>query len=692
MSLITPDGDPHELIDPSKWGEDGSVPVDEALKLVVQDAETAEDWIEQHYLSVRWVEADMMYQSPPVLKVWENTSVPRANISLFTVATHVNALLAQVTNGLFYEDPPFILRPRPSTSEDTVRAITAVQGYQLDQVNFREEVKRGLFSALLFGTGIWKWGWKIERKKRKKYVRRDEQPKVDAFGKEIRVPTQRSRQFDVIDVEEECSYPCFDNLDVRYALVDPGCRTGDIRDAKYVIHKQSMTYYDLCKLRDQALALGDESYDLPSEEEIRSWFNTPEAMDVNPGDDTTLAFQGSSPWLHHAMPRFECSTGDPLQEPLEVLERWDCGRVITVIQKLKVIRNVENPYGEIPFYSVNWWNISDAFWGIGLGANLSSEQRLQQGLTNAAADIASLIVNPLIVRSKGSNVTAQSIRTRLGGIVDVDGDVDKAFKYMEQPSIPSEIFAVGQQSEARAEAVSGANELLTMGNLPARGRTSIGRTATGASALSSASSTRIGSFVEDFNRQVFQPWLWKMHDLNCEYLPLDQLHQILNDELGQDFTLDEGDYLNASIAKFEVLAGAHLAVKAQMSQAITLMTQIFSSPQTMQELAQVNQKYVDVEQLLEMICDVSGWKNYYDIVKPLTPEMKQNMAANNPAVLQAQAKTQQQTQKHNDDLDLINQKSINRTVELAMREGMKKSMESEIVTGEPGTQGLAGGQ
>lgn len=679
MAYIEPTADPYERVDGTNLPSDGEYDDARALAITVQDAENTEAWLAEKYFSIRWYEADIMYQSPPQSKVWEGTQVPRANICKFTVATHITALKAQVGQGLFYEDPPFMILPRPSTDENTVRAITAVQSVQIDEMKFKRHVKRGLFSAMLFGTGIWKWGWKSYEKVEKRYERVEEPISVPVGDRTIKVPTKRSKEFKCVETTKTVSCPYFENVDIRYVLVDPGNRTGDIRASKFVIERLSMTYRDLIKLHDEQMILGDAEYTLPAESVIRGWFETPSDAGEEAGSDPES--YGSTTYIHHAAPRFQKTTEDPLDEPLEILERWTNDTVITVINKAYVIRNGKNPNGKIPYYSVNWWPIPDAFWGIGLGTLLSYEQRIQQGLINASIDMASLIVNPLVVRSRGANVTSQSIRQRLGGIIDVDGDPEKAFRYQEVPEIPGEIYAQIQQSEARSEATSGANELLTMGNMPAKGRTSIGRTATGASALSSASSARIGDFVEEFVDQAFSPWLAQMHELNCEWLSEDELKQILNDELGKAFELDAHDYFNAAIKKFEVRAGSHLAVKQQMSQALVLMTQIFDSPQTMQQLAQTNGKYVDVEELLHMIADMSGFKNYYSIVKPLTDEMKQNQQQNSPGAQQAQSKMALLQAKGEQDKEILDQKGINDAVKL----GMKPLMEHAV----HGAEGLS---
>ena len=51
-----------------------------------------------------------------------------------------------------YEDPPFLLRPRPGTSDDVIRAKTAIFSYQLEDMNFTESLEMGVYDMGLRGT------------------------------------------------------------------------------------------------------------------------------------------------------------------------------------------------------------------------------------------------------------------------------------------------------------------------------------------------------------------------------------------------------------------------------------------------------------------------------------------------------------------------------------------------------------
>jgi len=426
---------------------------------------------------------------------------------------------------------------------------------------------------------------------------------------------------------------------------------------------------------------------LPSREEVRSWFEPPVDTPV-PGNTAEMANQNTT-LVHHAAPRWEKTKADPFEEPLEVLERWDNGKVMTVLQRVRLIRKEKNDEGEIPFYSCNWWDIPDAFWGMGLGRVLGQDQRVQQGMINALLDITSLIVNPTYLRSSGANVPTQQIRQRIGGIIDVQGPLKDAFALLEQPRIDPAIFAEIQQSEARAESTSGASEQLVQGSMPSQGRTSMGRTATGASALSAATESRIGGFVENFIHNVYEPWLYRMHELNCERLPLSTLREILKGNGTNDFdfkAFEEENFLNARF-KFDVLAGAHLAAKQQMAQSMTLMIQLFENPELMQQLA-LQGKKVNIEELFHMLHDMSGFKNYYDIIQPLTPQDQQRQQQQNPAVIAAQAKAGQSNQDFQHKQALIDQENEARAARDVLRQQLEEASKPGAVEGVPATRGF----
>jgi hypothetical protein len=310
-----------------------------------------------------------------------------------------------------------------------------------------------------------------------------------------------------------------------------------------------------------------------------------------------------------------------------------------------------------------------------------------------------LAANQPIIRSRGANINTQQVRSRLGGFIDVDGDATKALHPMDLPRVQPELFQIVSASEARTEDISGASGPLTMGTLKGgHSQGQVGRSATGAGGLMQAATDRIGGLVEDFNRQVFQPWLWKMYDLNRMFLPPQVYRNILNDSLDGPIKLNMIDFLKGKrgIETFNVLAGSHLAARQQMAQSMPLIMQYFSNPALAQQIADINQEYIDFSEMLHMLTDVSGWgsSEFYSIVKMLTPEMIK--ARQEQAAAAGQQKMQQQMaiNKQKSDLKLNEQEQdwTQRAAGDIIRHGIETAGTVNATTGQPGGSGFGGSE
>lgn len=586
------------------------------VKVVVQDASTAEAWLGSQQWSMHWRESDILYQSPRSIAQFENSATTRSNVSRFTVAKHVNALVPTMMSGMFYDSPPFILRPRPGTTQTTVRAKAALFSALLDDIDFKTEVERFLECMCLNGTGVAKWGWTRECTVEKHFIRKKNPPKVNLpFTGETTIHTEESDEFDVKEIEITKNRPFFEQKPLGTVFVDPKWRhSNQIWKAGYVIDRQYLTFNDLNKLRGNCKHNADGTYtgyNIPEELELKKLFFGDIEMPAPVG--SVEQQQKPDGVVHHAAGREEKTSADPLLQVLKVDERWDKDRVITVIQDKLEIRNELHGLGRICFLSGNWWNIQNAGWGIGVGRLIGTEQRVEQGVTNAALDILSYAVNPQFARSRGANVQAQQIRQRLMGIVDVDGPVKDAFGLIEQPKIPGEVWEVIANSKQSAESVTGADEAMVQGALPSKGGSSLGRTATGAGNLAAASATRIQGPVGRFVDNVFIPFLVAMDDMIRENMPLAEIRAILADEMTDAATVDFDNFMNARL-KFEVLAGAHLAAKKAMGQSLPLMIQILENPHLIEQLNQTGWT-VDVREIFEMFMEMSEWKNTREVIR-----------------------------------------------------------------------------
>src|SRR5579864_429865 len=656
----------------------------EAVMLVIKDAERADQWLNINQWPSGWTLADTIYQSPAANSAFDGGQVAQANVPKFTVSNHISSIVPKIMGGIFYEKPPFELRPRPGTDKGTVDAKRSLFTTQLDLMHFEEETELAIEHMALFGTLIMKWGYTEYKEKRKRYVRKGEQQRyVHATGQVEMIDTAESDEFEVVNDNVVQSHPWIKFCDIRTVLVDPGTRVGDIRKAKWVVYRDYATYEDLNRLR------GVEGYKIPSEAELKNLFLS---KPTSGPDNITLTIpEGMYGYLQHALPRSYKTSANPLDLPLEILERWDNERVIVILSfngHNLLISNEVNPYHKIPFLSANWRNIPDCFYGQGLGILLGPEQLIEQGVTNLSLDLLAFCLQPPAVRKKGFNTLQQNQRWSLGGIIDVDEDVDKAFRFLEMPTPPAAAFTAIQMSQAASAASSGANEQVVQGASSSAGRGTGMRSGTGAAAVIQANASRLDSPMGRFIRQIFEPWLQIMDELNNDLLPTSVLKRVLGEELGPKFKIDHIQFREAEL-EFEVLAGAHLGAKKEMAQFLPIMVQLMTAPAFNTGLQQTFMKW-DVVAIFKAFAEAAGWKYSQNFLVKMTDEEKKQAQQNQPAALQekqAQAQQVQQNQKFQQEQQKEAQEQLGKAQNEVMRGAVEHALNSEV-TGEPSNVGF----
>lgn len=642
-----------------------SLPNLTALKLVVQDTEKAENYIFSKQLTQEWDRADRLYLFQVPTAYWEGTWIPRANLGMPLVYEHIESILPQVIGGLFPDEPPFQSIPLPGTTMDAARANDALLAWQLNEVNFREEIRLGVKSSLQYGMGIWKWGW-IRRTEKRIERRRKQARLFQPMGIGGALLDQAdSDEIEEYEQEIEINRPTLEAVNLRHILVDPDTRTSDIRKARYVIHRLYLTFEDIEKLREV------EEYDIPETNRLKSIFFPPKEEAIG------NSLEGSSLDIHSdfkAQERFAPSTVNPLQQPLEVLEYWTDDRVYTVVQRKLVIRNAPNRWGRKPFVSVAYTDVLDSFYGIGVARLVGGEQRLQQGVINSFLDDLSLSLNGMYVRKRGANTPTQQLRTRPGGVIDTDDE--NGVTLLQRPPIQMETHAVIAASDARSQRRTAANEMVVQGSLPAE-KSSITRTATGVAALTGGSGARLQYFVENIANQVFVPILEAFHAMNGKMLRPSQIEAVLSKELAYEYKGDALDLINVR-CKFHIRAGGKLQAKRALGQSLPILFQFLLAEPVIQSLATEGKK-VNIGEMVKMLFDVTGWPNRQSVVVDMTPEDQQRVVAQNPMVQQMLAQEAKGAQDHQRKLELSEEENIAR----AGRDAIKALLDMEKTSAAP---------
>lgn len=646
-----------------------------ALTLINDDTNVCDNDVVLNAFSGGWVQADQLWQSPLNNASYGSSALNADDIPRFLLSTVVTSIVPKCIGSIFYESPPFLLRPRPKTTPAIMRAKTALITYQLDAEKYEEEVEMGFDQCALLGTGMFKWGWKECERIEKKYVRKaDPVPLKSPFG-EQKVETVESDEF-TIEYETKKTYtPWLKWVDLRHCLVDTSTRIGDARRAKFIIHRDYINWDYLQRLRETP------GYTVPSDEDLKLLFFPPTKDAAEPDNQSVTLTENLRAWIQHASPRNLDSTSDPLESPIEILERWDNDKVIVAIRHGSaaiLLRNEENPYHKIPFYSFNWVNNPDCFYGQGLGKRVGNDQRLEQAALNAALKIMRYSTKPMVVRNSGMNVPTQAIRQQLMGIIDVNGDVDKAYKILELPKVPTEVWGVISNAQASAASTSGANEMFSQGGSITGTRSTGSRTATGAAGVIAANASRLDGPVGRFIRQVMEPWLRQMDELNCDLLPTGELKRILNDEMAEDYKVDHLAFRSGNV-DFEVLAGAKMGPKKEMTQYMPFLMQLFNNPPFVQSLVDAGYMF-DANKIIKQFNDLAGFKYTNDFVVKMDAPTAARHQANMPSAIaaqKAQADKQLQDEKFAHERTMQEEEQLGKSTGEVVRSTIEHTMSSE---------------
>jgi hypothetical protein len=634
---------------------------DAAVSVTVQDAARARVFLDQKQWNLHWREADVLYQAPRTNQAFEGSTVARANVSRFTVAKHVNSLVPAMKSGIFYEMPPFLVRPRPATSQTTARAKTALYGALLDECNFEAESERIFESMTTFGTAIVKVGWRRDTKIKKLRAPKAAPVKYKLPFGELTVHTKESNELVVTDTEVVEEGLTFELCELGSLLVDPTWNKANAlhKGAKYVVHVTYPTWEDLEKLRNQPIIEDEEGnqvggYSIPSQDDLEAYFFSHEG---NAGAPSQVMenLGGQNMAIHHAQSPDQPGSADPIQRPIQMLERSDEQWIYTVLvpeggDRGVLIRKEEHELPFLPYLSANFWNIPNAGFGLGVGRLAGNDQRIEKGLTDAVLDLLSFAVNQMYVRDRGANAPTQAIRQRLGGIVDVDTkpgqSVRDVFGIIELPKVPPEAFTVLQAATATAESTTGADQAFTQGSLPGRG-SSAARTATGAGGIIAANAAKIQGPVGHFVNGILLPTIELLEFYVKSRLSPQQIRDILGKELGDAFEFDALNFYQSE-DRFECLAGAHLAAKKAMAQA--------ENAPLIQQLNALGWM-VDVKMLLEMFMEVSEWKDSRELIRRMTKDEQKLHQQNNAGMQKTQAQVAAIQARHQTKTAEIDQKA-----------------------------------
>jgi hypothetical protein len=179
-----------------------------------------------------------------------------------------------------------------------------------------------------------------------------------------------------------------------------------------------------------------------------------------------------------------------------------------------------------------------------------------------------------------------------------------------------------------------------------------------------------------------------MDELDNDLLPAKVLRDLLGEELGKPYLVDHMDYREAKI-EYEVLAGAKLGAKKEMSQFLPIMVQFTNNPTFTKNVTDAGYMWDGVA-IFNEFAHAAGWKYSQSFLRKMTPDEIKARDANSPSMLQArqlQAKQAQDLQQFQHEQVLQNQKTEGEAANRSLRIALENAVEPQLTTGEPGNRG-----
>tara|TARA_R110000751_G_scaffold13832_2_gene45879 strand:+ start:3135 stop:5261 length:2127 start_codon:yes stop_codon:yes gene_type:complete len=356
---------------------------------------------------------------------------------------------------------------------------------QLEESNANKQLRVAAFEAALFGTGIMKGPFAVDK----------EYPKWSENGEYTPVIK---------------TIPHTDSVSIWNFYPDPDAANMD--EAEYVIERHKMSRSKLRALKrrpffransiDKAIEYG-ENY-------VKEWWE--QAMEDDAYDSKAERFQVLEFWgavdtdvlkEHDIDIPKELKNSDQLNVNI-----WTCNN--------QVLRLVMNPFTPaiIPYYAVPYEVNPYSLFGVGIAENMDDTQTLMNGFMRMAVDNAALSGNMLIEVDETNLVPGQDLSVYPGKVFRRQGGAPgQAIYGTKFPNVSNENMQMFDKARVLADESTGFPSF-------AHGQTGVqgvGRTASGISMLMSAANGSIRNVVKNVDDYLLGPLAKAFFSFNMQF-------------------------------------------------------------------------------------------------------------------------------------------------------------------------------
>ena len=651
-----------------------------ALQIVNQTFSTYETYRTSNH-DRRWTECDALYLGYIPAKVWEGTTIPRANLPVQIAFDQIESAYPSIMQALFSDEEWFQVVGEPGTSAKEALKIQRAMQYMMDHskndfgMSVIPEFGMAVHDQLKYGNGgVW-LDWNVAKKR-----------------------------------------PSVSWIDIRDVYMDPACPTPNSDECRSIVRRRMMTVQEIADFRS------DTRMKVPADDVL--WYMAKAAPSVS-ADSTrqsqeALRSVAFNPSQANYIP-------NPVDRKIEVLMYYSASQIIWILNRQHVLYNEANNYGFIPCAFAPCYPVNGRFYAIGIAEAQRGNQRMIEGLMNGHLDEISLAIHPPRMQNRASMSNNGQRKWGPGFTFGVDSKDDIAL-LQPQPATTNVINDI--------EFIMGLADKRTGIGAMAQGMPRPGnanRTATGMSIQSQGAANRIQPIVENIENFMLVPILRKMYKMMAYHLsiydkipmkrpnatavdreglagapmsspapapmgqPLQQMPpqmptgaaqnpfggmqgpqpQSMRNPLldveepaesapgapmetpQQEFAeKNDGEiewaagWLFQRPCDFKMFAASKMLSKANLMQIFPFITQYLLSGPLIEALKSSGQA-IDFSELLRMLQDAAGTEGRYDLVRPMTPQEQQQAQQPPPQVQQQQ---QADAAKHANSKEIMSMK------------------------------------
>lgn len=581
---------------------------DRALRIVKSDFAYAEAY-RTHSHDWRYRNASELYLAWAGQRYWDGTRVPRSSLGIYVVFEQVESMLPKLVSALcdpesyeFYADDP-----------DAASLWKELVTEQLEETQYRENIRLSCKSSLIYGNGILEWG--VEDYVDESIEFEQSQRLTDVvtmfhpvLGRVNLPKTQSSYKRKITTETKRRPYLRYVSLIDSY--VNPNCELPTLQaPGNYFIKRTYMTGEDVKKLRSR------KDFKIPDDATL---VNMSKAKTTANQDVTKLS---AELFRYNLWNPAQDYSSDPGKKRLEVIEYTTADRKIWMLEREWIAYNKPNRYGKINYFSMSYADVLDRWHALAISDVAEGEQRLQQAITNGRVDELAMALHPPMLKRRGVTVPPYQLKVRPGVVIEVenpDGDI----KQLEIPNITQNAYIEVEASERRVQRITGMSDLAALGS-PSSGGNSANRTAAGVNTQVGATQDRTRYYIENSESMVIEPILNTFIYLNKKFMdPKLGAAWIL---LHKKFKKTPLDVMNARVSGY-CFASTRLSAKASFLQNFPTIAQVIFNPELLQMLAQQQKKTVDVEAFERCIWDAISYTPRSPLIVDMSQEQQQAMS------------------------------------------------------------------